>query len=378
MNSIELFAGAGGLTLGLKQAGFSPEILVERDAHCGAALRRNARLLGLEGSTAILQRDVQTVDFRDYRDIDLLAGGPPCQPFSTAGRGSGQQDPRDMFPQIVRAVRECGPKAFLIENVPGLMAPRHREYRDYILMQLRYPEVIAHPGESWQSHLGRLEACLEHGVALPVHYDIHVLQLNAADYGVAQTRMRVFLIGFRSDLALSWIAPTATHENPSKLDGRRTAVAGTGAAAPVTRDRQPWLSIRDVVHDLPAFGTPEAEALEHRSREGARPYPGHTGSPYDMPSKALKAGVHGSPGGENMIDFGDGQYRYLSIREAARVQGFPDDYSFEGVSWSRALRLLGNAVPVPLASKVGIAVAAALRSDEALATDDTRRRDQAA
>ncbi|WP_282027052.1 DNA cytosine methyltransferase, partial [Limimaricola cinnabarinus] len=116
----------------------------------------------------------------------------------------------------------------------------------------------------------------------------------------------------------------------------------------------------------------------HDPRAGARPYPGHTGSPYDRPSKALKAGVHGSPGGENMIDFGDGQYRYLSIREAARVQGFPDDYSFDGVSWSRALRLLGNAVPVRLASKVGIAVAAALRSGEALATDDTRRRDQAA
>lgn len=99
-------------------------------------------------------------------------------------------------------------------------------------------------------------------------------------------------------------------------------------------------------------------------REGARPYPGHTGSATDQPSKAIKAGVHGVPGGENMIRFADGSVRYLSVREAARVQTFPDGYELSG-AWSEGMRQMGNAVPVELARVVASSVACALREDTA-------------
>ena len=373
MYSIELFAGAGGLTAGLKQAGFSSMALIERDPYCCTALRRNARTLGLEGTTAIIERDVREVDFRAYRGTDLVAGGPPCQPFSNGGHGGGERDPRDMFPEAIRAVRECRPRAFLLENVPGLMAPRHRDYRDYIIMQLRLPNIIARAGETWQSHLARLKACLEHGVAVPLHYEVHLLPLNAADFGVAQTRKRVFIVGFRMDLAVSWTCPVPTHGRPSvrKKAKRSPGVQVTMNSALSSNGLRPWRTVQDVVHDLPAFDTPEADALEHRFQAGARPYPGHTGSSYNAPAKTLKAGVHGVPGGENMIAFDDGQYRYMSVREAARLQGFSDMYRFD-VTWSRALRLLGNAVPVTLAAVVASAVAEALRTAQA------ERRDEAA
>jgi DNA (cytosine-5)-methyltransferase 1 len=119
--------------------------------------------------------------------------------------------------------------------------------------------------------------------------------------------------------------------------------------------------VRDAIQGLP---TPRAdreskEFSNHRLNPGAKAYPGHTGSPLDLPSKTLKAGVHGVPGGENMIAFEDGKVRYLTVREAARIQTFPDLWHFEG-AWSEAMRQLGNAVPVGLAEVVAKSVAAKL------------------
>jgi DNA (cytosine-5)-methyltransferase 1 len=103
--------------------------------------------------------------------------------------------------------------------------------------------------------------------------------------------------------------------------------------------------------------------MNHRLQLGARPYKGHTGSPIDFPSKTLKAGDHGVPGGENAIRFPDGTMRYLTVREAARVQTFPDQWELRGV-WSEAMRQLGNAVPVQLAAVVAKSVAARLSASE--------------
>jgi DNA (cytosine-5)-methyltransferase 1 len=99
----------------------------------------------------------------------------------------------------------------------------------------------------------------------------------------------------------------------------------------------------------------EGEFFNHHFRDGARPYPGHTGSDLDAPSKALKAGDHGVPGGENMMALPGGMYRYYTAREAARIQTFPDDYIFSGC-WSEAMRQIGNAVPVALAAAVGVSL----------------------
>ena len=125
---------------------------------------------------------------------------------------------------------------------------------------------------------------------------------------------------------------------------------------------RPWRTVRDAIGDLPDPRSKAARTLlNHNFQPGAKPYPGHTGSLLDLPAKTLKAGDHGVPGGENMIAFPDGTYRYFTVRESARLQTFPDGYLFHG-SWTETMRQLGNAVPVRLAQIVGSSVALQLLS----------------
>ena len=130
---------------------------------------------------------------------------------------------------------------------------------------------------------------------------------------------------------------------------------------------RPWRTVRDALADLPDPELyPERCGLSfnHRFQPGARPYPGHTGSTYDEPAKVLKAGDHGVPGGENMLARPDGSYRYFSVREAARLQTFPNDYLFPG-SWTETMRQIGNAVPVMLGRILGDAIRDCLQSASA-------------
>ena len=130
--------------------------------------------------------------------------------------------------------------------------------------------------------------------------------------------------------------------------------------------RAPWQTVRDALVGLSNPEKSEGDAANHRFQGGARVYPGHTGSPLDLPAKTLKAGDHGVPGGENMMVRDDGSVRYFTVRESARIQTFPDGYAFHG-SWSEAMRQLGNAVPVTLGRVVAASVA------EHLLNDDIRR-----
>jgi DNA (cytosine-5)-methyltransferase 1 len=204
--------------------------------------------------------------------------------------------------------------------------------------------------------------------------------LNAADYGIPQKRERVFIVGFRSDLGLEWSFPEPTcsqaallweqwvtgdywerhqvpyserKDAPSKLT-KRILDLRSSLFAPVTK---PWRTIRDAVSDLPAVGSQESKSstLNHVFIPGARTYPGHTGSPLDEPAKTLKAGVHGVPGGENMLVLPTGQVRYFTVREAARLQTFPDEYFFPHC-WTQTMRQLGNAVPVALAEVIASSI----------------------
>jgi len=115
-----------------------------------------------------------------------------------------------------------------------------------------------------------------------------------------------------------------------------------------------WKTVRNALKGLP-HPKVKSEYANHTYQEGAKSYPGHTGSPWDEPAKALKAGDHGVPGGENMLDCGNGKVRYFSVRESARIQTFPDDYVFSG-SWTESMRQLGNAVPVALAQVVASSI----------------------
>jgi DNA (cytosine-5)-methyltransferase 1 len=124
----------------------------------------------------------------------------------------------------------------------------------------------------------------------------------------------------------------------------------------------PWRTVRDAIGDLPdpEVIEREHEFINHRHNPGARSYPGHTGSPLDEPAKTLKAGVHGVPGGENTLAYGNGKLRYFTVREAARIQTFPDNYVFHA-SWTESMRQLGNAVPVKLAELVARDIAKHLK-----------------
>jgi DNA (cytosine-5)-methyltransferase 1 len=212
-------------------------------------------------------------------------------------------------------------------------------------------------------------------------YNVVFRLLNAANYGVPQRRERVFLVGFRSDLGVEWSFPEGDYSESAllrsqwitgeywerhKVAKRKRPQLAERQVARIERlrgdylfdaEKLPWLTVRDAISDLAdPERTPRNGIANHIFNPGARSYKGHTGSPLDEPAKTLKAGDHGVPGGENMLARVDGSVRYFTVREAARLQTFPDDYTFRG-AWTEAMRQLGNAVPVRLAETVARSVA---------------------
>lgn len=377
--------------------------------------------------------------------LDLLAGGPPCQPFSTAGKARGKSDVRDMFPEAIRAVKELKPKAFIFENVMGLLRPAFKEYFEYLILQLSFPSISVHGFTSEQQHyvylkqLSEAISCdlentsFDHDDALkqehesystlrddnaaqdrnnddanaakhrdadskhrsassaaksshPCEYHVSYYVLNAADYGVAQIRHRVFIVGWRSDLKVNWSCPKPTHADPTKVSKSNSLNINLNLDPDLALE--PWSTVFDAIGDLPRpIGSPQEDSLtahaslipserpvtnkssnthhnhspitNHVFKDGAKVYPGHTGSTLNAPSKTIKAGVHGVPGGENMITFKDGSCRYYTVREAARIQSFPDEYVFN-TSWTQSMKQIGNAVPVQLAYILGKSIYEAL------------------
>lgn len=383
MRAIELFAGAGGLGMGIANAGFKPERIVEWDRWCCDTIRENRKVARSPIShwPEPIEGDVRSVNFFDLQGkIDLISGGPPCQPFSLGGRHRAHEDSRDMWSEAVRAVRAVRPRAFIFENVKGLARASFATYLAYIVHQLSHPEIIRREDEEWTSHLGRLEQHVTSGSKSSLKYHVVWQVLNAANYGVPQRRERVVFVGFRSDIGVKWSFPEETHSLDALLwDQCRTSEYwDRHRVARINRDldcrllargmklldkpsTKAWRTVRDAIADLPEpTGTPSAKFTNHRLQSGARAYPGHTGSPMDEPAKTLKAGVHGVPGGENMLARPDGTVRYFTVRESARLQTFPDSYRLHG-SWSEAMRQLGNAVPVELARVIGADVARHLK-----------------
>ena len=247
---------------------------------------------------------------------------------------------------------------------------------------LAFPEINRRSNEDWTSHRTRLERYVTSGGKGygGLRYNVVPKLVNAANYGVPQRRERVFIVALRDDLQIKWSFPEETHSHGALLaekwitgeywDRHRVAnrqrqerprgIEWLLGEAPLFPSKS-WLTIRDHIADLP---DPQAGAAakwpNHIFQDGARPYPGHTGSPLDEPAKTLKAGDHGVPGGENMIVFPDGRTRYFTVREAARMQTFPDEFVFDG-SWSENMRQLGNAVPVELGRVIAEGIRAHLR-----------------
>jgi len=387
MRAIELFAGAGGLGMGISKAGFRPTRIVEWDRWCCDTIRENRRAKagGIGRWPEPIEGDIRQIDFRAHEGkIDLVSGGPPCQPFSLGGKHRAHADTRDMWPEAVRVVRETRPRAFVFENVKGLTRASFATYLAHIVHQLTYPELAPHADEAWTEHMARLERHhTARGGRDGLRYNVVHRVLNAANHGVPQRRERVVFVGFRADLGIEWNFPDETHSidallweqvrsgeywernqvalRDRVLDPRFMTRAEKLTERPETA---PWRTVRDAISDLPDPETAPKRAalcLNHRFQAGARSYIGHTGSPLDEPAKTLKAGVHGVPGGENMLRRADGSVRYFSVRESARLQTFPDDYRFHG-SWTESMRQLGNAVPVQLAEVIARNVSHELRA----------------
>lgn len=375
--------------MGISKAGFTHEAVLEWDRYSCDTIRENQKL-GVEPVTdwPLYEKDIRTFDYSGISEgPDLIAGGPPCQPFSLGGRHGGWNDERDMFPEMVRAIRELKPRAIIVENVKGLLRSSFSRYFEYIVLQISYPELTLKSDEPWRDHLSRLERHHVHGHKNGLSYKVVFRLLNAADYGVPQKRERVIIVGFRQDLEMDWSFPQATHsldallwdqwvtgeywdrhgipakDRPSPQPRLKGRILRLGKLFPPPE--LPWTTVRDAISDLPDPESPSRATTipNHGFNPGARSYHGHTGSPLDTPAKTLKAGDHGVPGGENMLAREDGSVRYFSARESARLQTFPDEYVFHG-SWTETMRQLGNAVPVLLGQVVASNVAHGLRNTE--------------
>jgi DNA (cytosine-5)-methyltransferase 1 len=370
----------------MHEVGFRHLLTVELDERACSTLRANRAkeftdtrpdpsLLG--EPWPLIQGDVGKVDFtRWHRKVDVVAGGVPCQPWSLGGVGKGYDDPRNLWPELFRCVRETRPRAIIAENVKGLLRPSFKPYYEYILRELEAPLEQRVASEDWRDHNKRLIKTLAQDRFDPVErYHVMHLCINAANYGVPQVRYRVFVVAFRKDLGLEeWRFPDSTHSEGALLraqaDGSYWAEhdikrgAATHPPVPVPSDdgTKRWRTLRDAIADLPqptGYKFEDPDWLHHYGWPGAREYPGHTANTLDRPSKTIKAGVHGVPGGETVLRDDKGAIRYMTVREAARVMTFPDRWRLDGPRGEQ-MRQLGNAVPVDLAKVIAGSVVKAL------------------
>lgn len=328
MNVISLFSGCGGLDLGFERAGFHIPVANEFDPTIYETFKIN------HPKTHLIEGDIRQVtkeDIAPYIDgeVDGIIGGPPCQSWSEAGALRGIEDARGkLFYDYIRLLKEFAPKFFLAENVSGMLANRHSEAVQNILHMFE-----------------------ETG------YDVSLTLVNAKNYGVAEERKRVFYIGFRKDLNIQFVFPKgSTEEDDAKL------------------------TLRDIIWDLQDTAVP-AGPKNHHNPEAVNNNEYFTGafSPIFMSRNRVKGWdeqaftVQASgrqcqlhPQAPKMQKFGKDDcrfvegsehlYRRMTIREIARIQGFPDDFQFLYKETNNAYKMIGNAVPVNLAYEIATAI----------------------
>lgn len=310
LTCIEICAGAGGQALGLEAGGFEAQALVEIDSHCCNTLRYN------RPAWRVVEGDVNHFDGTPYRGVDLVAGGVPCPPFSKAGKQLGGADDRDLFPQALRLVEECRPKAVMLENVRGFLDAVFEDYR------------------------GSLKGALE-----KLGYKADWRLLNASDYGVSQLRPRVVIVAVRKDLAPGFVWPAPDSARPP--------------------------SVGALLVDLMAErGWRGAKAWARRADDIAPTIVGGSkkhGGPDLGPTRARKAwatlGVDGIGVANEAPDPDFVGMPKLTVEMVARIQGFPDDWVFTGKK-TPAYRQVGNAFPPPVAQAVAKQLHACITAEE--------------
>lgn len=330
MRSIDLFAGAGGLTRGLEHAGWRTVAALEINPTACSTYSANFP------EVETLSVDVHQVDFSQWNgSVDLVAGGPPCQPFSVAGKQLAHLDPRDCVPAFVRAVNDCEPRAFVMENVAGLAAPRHRYYLSNVVQAFR--------------ELG-----------FYVNYEV----LDAADYGVPQHRKRLFIIGLR-DRTFAFPQPTHGPRGTTPYRTSGEALVGTPTDRPngakITYARQPILRPQPWDGML-VNGGGRPINLAEPSQTIPASAGGNRTHILDPDGVLVDYHRHLLAGGEPRSGEVLG-VRRLTVRESARIQAFPDSHVFLGHQSARYSQV-GNAVPPRLAEVIGQALKSQLDDDE--------------
>lgn len=310
LKSIEICAGAGGQALGLEQAGFDHVALVEIEHAACETLRLN------RPNWNVIEGDVHEFSAEPYRgNVDLLAGGVPCPPFSVAGKQLGADDERDLFPEALRLVNECQPKAVMLENVRGIFAPKFDTYRARIISRLKDAGY-----ETWWKIV------------------------ESKDYGVSQLRPRAILVGIKQPWSKRFVWPSPYSEDPisvGELLGDSMASLGWVGASE-------WAA--------------HASGIAPTLVGGSKKHGGADLGPTRSRTAWAKLGVDGGGLADTppAPDF-DGMPR-LTVAMAALVQGFPKEWAFSGRK-TAAYRQVGNAFPPPVAKAVGKAIKEALDGD---------------
>ncbi len=328
MNVISLFSGCGGLDLGFEKAGFDIPVANEFDGKIWETFKAN------HPKTHLIEGDIRNISKEDISQylngkIDGIIGGPPCQSWSEAGSLKGIEDDRGkLFFDYIRILKEFKPKFFLAENVSGMLANRHSEAVKNIL------SLFDDAG-----------------------YDVSLTLVNAKDYGVAQERKRVFYIGFRKDLGINFEFPKGSTEDDDKK-----------------------ITLRDVIWDLQETAVPAGPKNHHnpnainnneyfvgaystifmsRNRVKSWDEQGYTVQAsgrqcqlHPQAPKMVKVGTNDCRFVEGKEDL----YRRMTIREVARVQGFPDDFKFIYTDTNMGYKMIGNAVPVNLAYEIACGI----------------------
>lgn len=323
MNILSLFSGAGGMDLGFKNAGYSIILANEFDKKIWETFEKNH-------DTPLIKGDIREIQNKELPlDIDGLIGGPPCQSWSEAGSKKGIDDERgQLFFEYIRILEYTQPKFFVAENVSGMMSKRHNPAVENIL-----------------------------GLFDRAGYDVNIKLLNASEFGVPQDRKRVFYIGFRKDLNINYKFP-----EPIETERKKT--------------------LKDAIWDLKDLAIPALEknktngenckVLNHEyfigsyspiymSRNRVR---GWNEQSFTIQASGRQAPQH--PQAPKMIEVEKNKrifspehehlYRRLSVREAARIQGFPDDFEFVYNDLNDGYKMIGNAVPILLSEIIALSI----------------------
>lgn len=328
MNVISLFSGCGGLDLGFEKAGFDIPVANEFDPTIFETFKIN------HPRTHLIEGDVRKVTKEDIApfisgEVDGIIGGPPCQSWSEAGSLKGIEDARgQLFFDYIRILKEFKPKFFLAENVSGMLANRHSAAVQNIIKLFE-----------------------------DANYEVSLTLVNAKDYGVAEERKRVFYIGFRKDLHINFTFPKgSTEEDEKKITLRDTIWDLQESAVPANpRNRRNPNAINNNEYFTGAYSPifmsrNRVKAWDEQAftvQASGRQCQLHPQAP-----KMVKVGTNSC----RFVEGCEHLYRRMTIREVARIQGFPDNFRFIYDDTNDAYKMIGNAVPVNLAYEIALAI----------------------